>query len=798
MKMNVRKWLSAVLAVTMIVAAIPLGVTAATVKTAMTDTDSWVSNGDFECWKDNGKGKIEPVYWHGGAFGEGETYGKYARIYNMTSTETRSMYQTIAVDSGVTYKLTFQAKIVAGSSFTVSIIDENNVSSLKKACTGTAGQWTNFLYFFQYEGDLEQTTLRFTIEDASADVYIDNVLINRDLSGTESTDVSYDGYITDGDFESGTTNFWNITGGQIVEYNGSYALKATTTSRYSNVATQTIIVEENTDYTLSLKSLYVGSHTGAIARVHIYAGNSGSTELAKPSYYWNISVNTLDTHQLTFNSGSYTTVRIVIQQHAAPNSSSAMNGNIYYDEFVLRRTADIEEPTVSFDGYITDGDFESGTTDYWTVSGGQILSYNGSSVLKATTTNKYSTVAEQTVTVEANVDYVLDVTALYVGTDTNAQARVHVYAGSTTTDLVSTYYWNVNSNAVSAHQLTFNSANNTSVRICIQQAITSNGNIYYDDFVLARADGQAPPAVDDPDTPDTPENPDTPSVMDGYTYYYSNAAYSSMLNKTVTGETGKTYRISFSARAVTNGFRVYVNQRTESGANVYDYTDFWGEDTRSRTDISFICRSTLGQLEIKVVNLGNGTVETNLYITDFEVTEIPDTPVDIIQFKGMSAREQAPEPDNITAGLGFLFRVNMKNAVTVKESDGHIYQTNTATAYPFTNSFYANDPYPYTVVRVGAIMSLDPDAANAGLTLESTAEDRSTIDVVGRKRWTYNDTDMANGYSYAVRIVNIPERHFGTTIYARPYVIVQAGERTVTLYGQMQQGTYKSFFGTEA
>ena len=643
MKMNVRKWLSAVLAVTMIVAAIPLGVTAATVKTAMTDTDSWISNGDFECWKNNGEGKIEPVYWHGGAFGEGETYGKYARIHDMTSTETRSMYQTIAVDSGVAYKLTFQAKIVAGSSFTVSIIDENNVSSLKKACTGTAGQWTDFLYFFQYEGDLEQTTLRFTIEDASADVYIDNVLINRDLSGTESADVSYDGYITDGDFESGTTNFWNITGGQIVEYNGSYALKATTTSRYSNVATQTIIVEENTDYTLSLKSLYVGSHTGAIARVHIYAGNSGSTELATPSYYWNIYANEPDTHQLTFNSGSNTTVRIVIQQ-----------------------------------------------------------------------------------------------------------------------------------------------------------AITSNGNIYYDDFVLERADGQAPPAVDDPDTPDTPENPDTPSVMDGYTYYYSNAAYSSMLNKTVTGETGKTYRISFSARAITNGFRVYVNQRTENGANVYDYTDFWGEDTRSRTDISFICRSTLDQLEIKVVNLGNGTVETNLYITDFEVVEIPDTPVDIIQYKGMSAREQAPEPDNITAGLGFLFRVNMKNAVTVKESDGHIYQTNTATAYPFTNSYYADDPYPYTVVRVGAVMSLDPDAANAGLTLESTNADRSTIDVVGRKRWTYNDTDMANGYSYAVRIVNIPERHFGTTIYARPYVIVQAGERTVTLYGQMQQGTYESFFGTEA
>ena len=272
MKHFVRKSMSVLLAVCLLCTVLPmsgmLSVSAAT-KTEMTDADNRISNGDFECWKNNGSGQIQPVYWHGGDFDEGETYGRYARVYDITSTETRSMYQTISVDSGTTYKLTFKAKVVSGSSFTVNVEDANGVRSLQRACTGT-NAWDTYVYLFKYDGSLQEATLRFTVEDANADVYIDDVTLDCETDNiTETAGVSYDGYIIDGDFESGSENYWTVTGGEIVTFNGDYALKSTTTSRYSNVATQVILVEENTDYVLNVKSYYDGSLSGGIARVHI-------------------------------------------------------------------------------------------------------------------------------------------------------------------------------------------------------------------------------------------------------------------------------------------------------------------------------------------------------------------------------------------------------------------------------------------------------------------------------------------------------------------------------------------------
>ena len=152
---------------------------------------------------------------------------------------------------------------------------------------------------------------------------------------------TFDGYLYNGNFENGTDK-WTVSGGEIAVIDGDIALKGTTVDgtqnqRYNAIAEQIITVEPNTNYILSLNTKYVGTNTGAMARVHVYKGATSTTEALDSSntYYWNIGANTWEGKQLLFNAGDDTQVRILIQQHCAPNTSTAVNGNVYFDDFVV-------------------------------------------------------------------------------------------------------------------------------------------------------------------------------------------------------------------------------------------------------------------------------------------------------------------------------------------------------------------------------------------------------------------------------------------------------------------------------
>jgi len=767
--------------VTLVAVMLPLGAMPVAAADSMSVTTNLVTNGDF-AYPEIG----DPTYWHGGTFGT--AYG-YAGTKGAQVTGG-NMYQTVAVDQGCSYLLTFRAKVVSGEKFMVRVIGGDVY--LEETCTNT--DWALYSFIVSVSGADAYATLSF-LAAADATVYVDDVMLV--LSGAAEKTM-----LKNGSFETGNASGWSLGNTASVSDNlphsGLYSLYATpNTGAYSYAATQTVSVEQNVNYTISFWYSYASSVSPDM-RLYVHDGDKGKTNImaannnTQPIVYCRESTAVSGIWAmatLSFNSGANDTLFLKF------GGGSGGFGEIYLDDFTMTKVGDTsgsETPEVT--NLITNSTFETGAVTGWLSQSSQKSKitvdhpHTGAYSMNLLHRNKGLT-AYQDVSVEADTNYIVSFYYKSIDASIAKDMVFGVYATSATqtsaTPLESAVTLNCTQSEWTLVTYSFNSGSNTSVRVGFGGTSSTSTYLYYlcvDDIIMVKQFTSFPEE----------------SIKGNF--YSCNKQYTTIVPEQTyaTATEGKTYRVTFSARAMTNGFRLYVNQRTENGANVYDYSKFWSEDARGWTDISIICRSTTDELNLKVVNLGNGTLETNLYITDFVVTEIPDTPVDIIQYKGMSAREQAPEPDNITAGLGFLFRVNMKNAVTVKESDGHIYQTNTATAYPFTNSFYADDPYPYTVVRVGAVMSLDPDAANTGLTLESTAEDRTTIDVVGRKRWTYNDTDMANGYSYAVRIVNIPERHFGTTIYARPYVIVQAGERTVTLYGQMQQGTYESFFGTEA
>ena len=783
MKMNVRKWLSAVLAVTLVAVMLPLGAMPVAAD-SMSVTTNLVTNGDF-AYPEIG----DPTYWHGGTFGTAYGYDgtKGAQVTG------GNMYQIVAVDQGCSYLLTFRAKVVSGEKFMVRVTGGDVY--LEETCTNT--DWALYSFIVSVSGADEYATLSF-VAAADASVYGDDEMLV--LSGAAEKTV-----LKNGSFETGNASGWSLGNTASVSdslpHSGLYSLYATpNTGAYSYAATQTVSVEQNANYTISFWYSYASSvspdmrlyvHDGDKEKTNIMAANNNiqpvvyCRESTAVSGIWAMAT-------LSFNSGANDTLFLKF------GGGSGGFGEIYLDDFTMIKVGDTsgsETPEVT--NLITNSTFETGAIAPWAKFGTSsavptVVSdyvHTGNYSLRVPFSVRQLSCG-QDVTVEANTNYI--VSFYYMSTD--ASAGKNMWFGAYTTDTTSCIS-NKNDIALDPVVLdytqsewtlatySFNSGDNTTVRLSFSGTSSSNpSNRYFirvDDIVMVKQFTSFPEE----------------SIKGNF--YSCNKQYTTIVPEQTyaTAAEGKTYRITFSARAMTNGFRLYVNQRTENGANVSDYTKFWSEDARGWTDISIICRSTTDELNLKVVNLGNGTLETNLYITDFVVTEIPDKEENIFIDTKKSAMEMNPALTGETAGRGglaFLYTVDMSGAQVAAgnssfdNSTGLVYQSESAIAHPYTNDLF-NDPYDYKVVEVGAIVSLVHNNAD-DLTIENVTTDNKTIRIKGEKRWEVGE----NFYKYAVRVRNIPTHHFGTTVYIRPYAIVKTlnGTRQVTLYGDMQQSSY--------
>lgn len=78
----------------------------------------------------------------------------------------------------------------------------------------------------------------------------------------------------------------------------------------------------------------------------------------------------------------------------------------------------------------------------------------------------------------------------------------------------------------------------------------------------------------------------------------------------------------------------------------------------------------------------------------------------------------------------------------------------------------------YKVVKMGAIASNGFD----------------TSDVTAKKLFNVSD----NAVSFAVRIINIPQKHLTTLITIKPYVILEINGTQHTIYGAEQAAAYQS------
>ena len=215
---------------------------------------------------------------------------------------------------------------------------------------------------------------------------------------------SFDGYVTNGDFETGDLTGWKNSYNGVVQsdivHSGSYAHKSSNTaSKYQGMMQQNpIAVKANTDYVVTFWYYYVGENaTGSAASFYLYAQTTDNATNIKSITNYPAAANTWYQVTLQFNSGDNTELALVWSNRMANDG-----GTYYFD--------DVKLAELSFDGYIYNGGFEADTAKWKTDSSASLVTddvYEGNQALKLSNTGYYASAATQTVTVKANTVYEL-------------------------------------------------------------------------------------------------------------------------------------------------------------------------------------------------------------------------------------------------------------------------------------------------------------------------------------------------------------------------------------------------------
>jgi len=345
----------------------------------------------------------------GWSLGNGATIADgVLKLENINAWSEAAM-QTVPVKANTNYEITWKSQCVSGSGVTyMTLMDaafaNMPITSGQIWMTSTSTEWINHTVTLN-TGASEVIIFKLTSEDgATKTINIDDVKI------TEIKDPSFDGYIYNGDFETGKLGFgtgqvstlgawynlWGSTSHELVAgYNSDYALKGTASGNY-NITYQNVPVEANTDYTIvyyskdsSNSALWV-KNAGGNGDIGSQSFNSGS-EWAMQAY--------------TFNSGSNTTVWVGLMGISAGATYTVDNIKMF------------KAAAVSNDGYINNGNFEAGSLTSWqkiwdTQVDAEIVDDGHDSAFGAKVIGKAPWgQLRQKINVEANTDYKVTVWA---------------------------------------------------------------------------------------------------------------------------------------------------------------------------------------------------------------------------------------------------------------------------------------------------------------------------------------------------------------------------------------------------
>ena len=285
--------------------------------------------------------------------------GNYALQLSNPNAWGEAAIRTIGVKPNTQYEVSFWSKRVDGTgafnlivSQTVSPWASFEKLSGQNWMNETSGDWVQNTCVYN-SGDNTQMLLKFTSEAANA-----GTIIIDDVTVEELKDPSFDGYIYNGDFETGKTSGWNMLQQSAITEdsacNGQYGLHLQGNGGWGGMATQDFTTVPGQSYTFFA---YVKTNAAG-TNIHI-RDTATDTKLASTWYSktdWRLVqlsfIATDDTCSVVFCGGG-----------------TGTGEDVYVDDIFI-----VPTKAMSTDGYLFNGDFESGSLTGWTTHQQTVLS----------------------------------------------------------------------------------------------------------------------------------------------------------------------------------------------------------------------------------------------------------------------------------------------------------------------------------------------------------------------------------------------------------------------------------------
>ncbi len=503
MKSKIRKLLAVLAAVALLCTVLPLS----GIVTLLAAQTNLVINGDFESGNITG--------WISGSGSEevsATTDYAYTGTYGAsvpTRAQTFTAYQDITVEMNTDYEITFWYISDGATGTTEALRDmvfavwETNGTNAGAATQITSPvtlpytqtSWTKVTVNLN-SGSYTTVRLGFGSMSGSGQanyLHVDDIVMTKVEAEPEVPDIPVvgDNLLANGDFETGAITPWSSQSSQkcAISSNAHIGSYGATVPHRNTVYTaqQDITVEVDTDYVVTL--WYKSTNVSTANQMRVCVATTSSTNTAQHIAYTDLdsTKGTWTKVVFTFNSGSNTSVRLGIGGIATP---AATETYLCVDDIVVAKK-EVVEP--SFDGYITNGDFETGDLTGWNLkySGDAVITStevaSGSYALQGKRNNKYSQFVSQTITVEANTDYVITFKAKLAAS--GGQARLYISPDGDHNNKINPdkYYFDANHTAWQTFQIPFNSGANTTLVIHPAQGVTDGGDVFYDDITMEKA-----------------------------------------------------------------------------------------------------------------------------------------------------------------------------------------------------------------------------------------------------------------------------------------------------------------------
>jgi len=299
-----------------------------------------VENGDFELgnttgWTVYNGSAVTAAAAHTG------NYGLHAKGNGWNGIA----YQDIPVTNGKSYEFSFWYYI-NNAGFNYSVKGTSSGTSYKAYWPGNVGEWTQVKFEFLATDD-SQIRLNFSgySADTVPDFYIDDVQIK------ELKDPSNDGYIINGDFETGNATGWEthqntVQVNSTAKYQGEYGLQAKGDGGWGGLLTHTFSLQPNRDYIVryAVKAVSQGLNIQISDDVGTEANSTanGGDGKAKNLYYKYYSTSVSTEWQVIegyFNSGANTsaTFKLVGSGLNTGANPTGLNDELWLDNISIEK-----------------------------------------------------------------------------------------------------------------------------------------------------------------------------------------------------------------------------------------------------------------------------------------------------------------------------------------------------------------------------------------------------------------------------------------------------------------------------